>query len=162
MKCKSIETMILRSLDGRLDERSGAILSAHLESCPACRRLDAEYRSILGVLREGPQAAPLPGFWDRLSPRLREERKVAPLILWERWCLRAIPVFMTLVVFAAALFVMTPQAAEMTPSEALLLQNTNPLAESRALFEEQRPEARNMMLIFASSEDNSGIRRQWP
>jgi len=162
MKCKSIETWILRSLDGRLDERSRALLGKHLESCPACRRLEAEYRSIAGALRDERQAAPLPGFWERLSPRLREERKVAPLILWERWCLRAIPVFLTLVVFAAALFVLTPQATEMTPSEALLLQNTSPLTETRALFEEQRPEARNMMLIFASADDNFGSRRQRP
>jgi predicted anti-sigma-YlaC factor YlaD len=159
MKCKTVETWVLRSLDGRLDERSQGLLAEHLKDCPSCRKLNAHYRSMLRLLREGHEPAPLPGFWARLEPRLREERKVVPLILWERWCLRAIPVFLVLAVLTATMLVVTPQAREMSQSEALLLENANPISETRALFEEQRPEARNMMLIFASLETKPVVRR---
>ncbi len=159
MKCKTVETWILRSLDGRLDERSQGLLAEHVKDCPSCRKLDADYRSMMGLLREGKETAPLPGFWARLEPRLREERKAVPLILWERWCLRAIPVFLILAVLTATLLVVTPQAKEMSQSEALLLENANPISETRALFEEQRPEARNMMLIFASLDAKPAVRR---
>jgi predicted anti-sigma-YlaC factor YlaD len=162
MRCKTAETWILRSLDGRLDGRSLELLKEHLEACPSCRRLEAEYRSLTGLLREAGDQAPIPDFWRRLAPRLKEERKVVPLIVWERWCLRAIPVFLTLVALAAALFVLAPHPVEMTQSEALLLQNASPITETRALFEEQKPEARNMMLIFASADENWGARRQFP
>jgi len=159
MKCKRVETWLLLSLDGRLDEPSQALLAEHLKDCPSCRRLEAQYRSMLGLLRREPETAPLPGFWARLEPRLREERKAVPLILWERWCLRAIPVFLVLAVIAAGLLIVTPQAREMSQSEALLLENANPISETRALFEEQRTEARNMMLIFASADAQRAGRR---
>ena len=53
---------------------------------------------MLALLRDGKDAAPLPRFWERLEPRLREEREVVPLLFWERWNLRAIPAFLAMVV----------------------------------------------------------------
>jgi anti-sigma factor RsiW len=160
MNCKTAEKWILRSLDGRLDEASGRALADHLRECSSCRRMQAEYRSMLSLLREGKEQPPLPRFWERLEPRLREEEKIVPLIVWEKWCLRAVPVFLALAVLAAGLFVATPQQkAAMTQSEVLLLENVNPLTETRTILEEQRPEQRNMMLIFASLDEKPAARR---
>jgi anti-sigma factor RsiW len=159
MNCKTAEKWILRSLDGRLDERSRALLAAHLKGCPACRKAEAEYRSMLSLLREGKEQAPLPRFWERLEPRLREEERLVPLVVWERWCLRAIPVFVALAMLAAGLFITAPQKAAMTQSEVLLLEDVNPLTETRSIVEEQRPEKRNMMLIFASLDEKPAARR---
>jgi predicted anti-sigma-YlaC factor YlaD len=162
MNCKTAEKWISRSLDGRLDERSRGLLEEHLKVCPSCRKAAVEYRSMAALLRRGKEEAPLPRFWERLQPRLKEEQKIMPLVLWERWALHTIPVFVALVVLAAALFIFTPQAAEMTQSEALLIENTNPFSETKGLFEEKRPEARSMMLIFASLDEKPAVRRQWP
>lgn len=160
MKCKTAEKWILRSLDGRLEERSEKLLADHLRGCPSCRKTQAEYRSMLSLLHNGKEKSPLPLFWERLEPRLREEERIVPLIVWEKWCLRAIPVFLALAVLAAGLFVSSPQQkAAMTQSEVLLLENVNPLTETRSIVEEQHPEQRNMMLIFASLDEKPGARR---
>jgi predicted anti-sigma-YlaC factor YlaD len=162
MNCKTAEKWVSRSLDGRLDERSRGLLEEHLKACLSCRKAAAEYRSMTALLRQGKEEAPLPRFWERLEPRLKEEQKIVPLVLWERWALHAIPVFVALVALAAGLFILTPQAVEMSQSEALLIENTNPFSETRGLFEEKRPEDRSMMLIFASLDEKPSVRRQLP
>jgi anti-sigma factor RsiW len=163
MKCKTAEKWIVRSLDGRLDERSREGLEEHLGTCPSCRKATAEYRSMLGLLREERQPAPLPPrFWERLEPRLKEEQKIVPFLLWERGALHAIPVFVALVVLAAGLLFFTPQSRDMSQSEALLIENTNPFSETRGLFEQKRPEDKSMMLIFASLDEKPSVRRQFP
>ena len=117
---------------------------------------------MLALLRDGKDAAPLPRFWERLQPRLREEREAAPFLFWERWNLRAIPAFLAIVAVAGAALIFTPQAGELTASEALLLENTNPISVAEQLFGEEKPEERNMMLIFASLEEKTPVRRQLP
>ena len=162
MNCKQAEKRILKSLDGRLDGRAADFLGRHLEACPSCRKTAAEYRKMLDLLRNGRDAAPQPGFWERLQPRLREEREAAPFLFWERWNLRAIPVFLALVAVAAAALFFTPQPGELNASEALLFENRNPLTETQAIFEAERAEDRNMRLIFASLEEKAPVRRPSP
>jgi anti-sigma factor RsiW len=162
MRCKTAEKWISRALDGRLDGRSRGLLDEHLRTCPSCRTAAAEYRSLLALLRPGREEAPLPRFWERLEPRLREEQKIVPLVLWERLALHAIPAFAALVVLAAGLLFLTPQPSEMTQSEALLIENANPFSETRGLFEEKGSEARSMMLIFAALDEKPAARRQLP
>jgi anti-sigma factor RsiW len=162
MNCKTAEKRILRSLDGRLDERSADLLGKHLEACPPCRKAEAEYRSMLALLRDGTDAAPLPRFWERLQPRLREEREIAPFLFWERWNLRAIPAFLAIVFVAGAALIFTPRAGQLTASEALLLDNTNPITVAEQLFGEEKPDERNMMLLFASLDDKIPARRPTP
>lgn len=162
MRCKKAEQWISRSLDGRLDGREKGLLEEHLAACPSCRKAEAEYRSMTALLRNGKECDPAPRFWERLEPRLREEREIVPLLVYERFALRAVPVFLALVALAAGLLFFTPISEEMTRSEVLLLENINPLAETRALFEEEKPENRNMMLIFASAEDTAPVRRRMP
>jgi len=162
MNCKKTEKRILRSLDGRLDGRSAGLLRKHLEACPSCRKAETEYRSMLALLRDGKDAAPLPRFWERLEPRLREGREIAPFLFWEKWNLRAIPAFLAIVAVAGAALIFTPQASELTASEALLLENRSPLTETQAIFDAEKPETRNMMLIFASLEEKTSARRPTP
>ncbi len=159
MNCKKAEKLVLRSLDGRLDDRARGLLEEHLSGCPSCRQAAAEYRSMLALLRPEREETPPAGFWERLEPRFREEQKIVPYVLWERWALRAIPAFAALVAVAAGLFLFTPPAREMSQSEALLIENANPFSETRSLFEAKRPEEKSLMLIFASLDEKPQARR---
>ncbi len=162
MRCNTAEKWISLALDGRLDGRRRGLLDEHLRACPACRKAEADFRTALALLRPTKEEAPLPRFWERLEPRLKEEQKIVPLVLWERLALHAIPAFAALVALAAALLFLTPQTREMTQSEALLMGSANPFSETRGLFEQKGSEARSMMLMFASLDDKPAARRQLP
>jgi len=159
VNCKKAEEMVLRSLDGRLDARARGLLEEHLAGCPTCRKAAAEYRSMLALLRPEREETPPARFWERLEPRLKEEQKIVPYVLWERWALRAIPAFAALVALAAGLFLFTPATRELSQSEALLIENTNPFSETRSLFEAKRPGEKSLMLIFASLDEKPQARR---
>jgi anti-sigma factor RsiW len=162
MNCRKAEKWLLRSFDGRLERRATELLGKHLEACPACRKAEKEYRSMLTLLRNGGEAAPPPRFWERLEPRLREETELVPLLFWERWSLRAIPVFLALVVLVGGFLLFTPQARELSQSATLLLENRDPLSETQALFETDKAETRTMMLMFASLDEKTPFRRPTP
>ena len=162
MNCRKAEKQLLRSLDGRLEAAAADLLGKHLEACPSCRKAASEYRSMLALLRDGREAQPLPRFWERLEPRLREETEIVPLLFWERWSLRAIPVFLALVVLLGGFLFLTPQAGELSQSAALLFENRDPLSETQALFEADKPETRTMMLMFASLDEKAQLRRPTP
>ncbi|HOW86010.1 MAG TPA: zf-HC2 domain-containing protein [Candidatus Aminicenantes bacterium] len=162
MSCRKAEKLIQRSLDGRLDRRGRDRLASHLAVCPACRKVEAEYRSMLRLLKDGPAAEPLPRFWERLEPRLREETELVPLLFWERWSLKAIPVFLALVILLGGFLFFAPRTRELSQSAVLLMENRDPLSETQALFETDRPETRTMMLLFASREETSPARRPMP
>lgn len=162
MNCRKAEQWLLRSMDGRLDERARGQLARHLEACPACRKAEREYRIMFGALKAGRDAAPLPRFWERLEPRLREETELVPLLFWERWNLRAIPVFLALVVLLGGFLLFAPRAGELSQSAALLLENRDPLSETTALFNADKPETQTMMLMFASLDKDTTVRRPTP
>ncbi|OGD19287.1 MAG: hypothetical protein A2Y70_01310 [Candidatus Aminicenantes bacterium RBG_13_64_14] len=117
---------------------------------------------MLALLRNGRGDEPLPRFWERLEPRLREETEIVPFLFWERWSLRAIPVFLALVVLIGGVLILTPQASEMTRSEALLLENADPISETSQIFASDKSETRTMMLMFASLDDKTPVRRPTP
>ncbi len=162
MNCRKAEKLLLKSIDGRLDERASGLLAKHLEACPACRKAEAQYRSMFGLLKADRSAAPLPRFWERLGPRLREETELVPLLFWERWSLRAIPVFLALVILIGGFHFFAPQARELSQSTTLLIENRDSLSETQALFEADKPETRTMMLLFASLDEKSPVRRPTP
>jgi hypothetical protein len=116
---------------------------------------------MFGLLREGRDAAPLPRFWERLEPRLREETELVPLLFWERWNLRAVPLFLALVAILGGFLLFTPATHEPSQSATLLLENRDPLSETTALFD-AKPETRTMMLMFASLDEKSPLRRPTP
>lgn len=162
MNCRKAEKQVLRALDGRLDGTAQGVLAKHLEDCPACRKAEGDYRSMLALLRDGGETAPLPRFWERLEPRLREEREIVPLLFWERLSLRTIPVLVLLVGLIGGVLFFAPPAREMSQSATLLLENRDPLSETQAFFEADRPETRTMMLMFASLDEKSPARRPIP
>lgn len=160
MRCRKAEKWFLRSVDGRLDAARGRELEAHLASCPACARAAAEYREMFGLLRNRASEEPLPRFWERLRPGLAEEKKSFPLMIWERWCLRAIPAFLGLAVALGAGLVLfaPPVRTQLTQSE-LLFRDQNPVTEAGTLFAEGRGESRPMELLFAATDERELPRR---
>jgi len=117
---------------------------------------------MFALLRDGRDAAPLPRFWERLEPRLREETELVPLLFWERWSLRAIPVFLALVILIGGFLLFTPPARELSQSATLLLENRDLLSETQAIFEADKAETRTMMLMFASLDEKTPVRRPTP
>ena len=85
-----------------------------------------------------------------------------PFLFWERWSLKAIPVFLALVILLGGFLFFAPQARELSQSAALLLENRDPMSETTALFETDKPETRTMMLMFASLDEKSTLRRPIP
>lgn len=156
MRCKEAEKQFLRFLDGRLEPGRADLLDAHLRECPRCGRMAGEYQTLLGLLKPTGTAEPRPFFWERLRAKLREDNTPAPLLVWERWCLRAVPFFVGLVAVALLLLIVAPIGREpLSQTEALLLENASPLTEARPYFEGGRSEDRNVMLLFASLDENS-------
>jgi anti-sigma factor RsiW len=145
-----------------LDESARDLLARHLEACPACRKAEREYGTMFALLKSGPGAAPLPRFWERLEPKLRDETALVPLVFWERWNLRAVPVFLALVALVGGFLLFTPGTRELSQSAALLLENRDPMSETTALFEADKPETRTMMLMFASLDEKTPLRRPTP
>jgi anti-sigma factor RsiW len=163
MSCSKYEKLITRSLDGRLDPDREKRLRLHLEACPACRRAAAEYAALRTTLAaQRLEEAPPASFRAALARRLEAEREAAPLVFYEKLCFRAIPVFLALAVLAASIFILAPKSGETPSSEMLLLSSENPFTETSRILDEQKPENRNMMLIFASLEEPSAARRPLP
>ncbi len=152
MKCKDAEKRLLRSFDGELEGATKTELDSHLASCPGCREKQSEYNVLLKNLKIE-DVEPLPYFWERLETKLRERERVEPWTIWARWSRRAVPVALALILlFIGGLALFAPGEEDLSQSEALLLRNTNPLAEAKSLFEETKLENKNMMIIFAADE----------
>ncbi len=155
MKCQRVEKLLLKSLDGLLDKDQVEMLEQHVKSCPECLRMREEYEAILGTLKASDYPEPKPYFWERLQPKLREPKISVLWAQWKQWGIRAIPVsLLIVVVLAGSLTLFSPkQEEDLSSSGAFLLQNQNPLQESGSILEEERLEDKNMMLIFASIEE---------
>jgi len=155
MKCKDAEKRLLRSFDGELEGATKADLDGHLKACPGCRRKQTEYGVLLKNLKVE-DTEPLPYFWQRLEAKLRERERVEPWTIWAKWSRRVIPVALALILlFIGGLAFFTPGEENLSQTEALLLQNANPLAEAKSLFDETKLENKNMMIIFAADEKTS-------
>ena len=154
MRCNKAEKWFLRSFDGLLDEARTEELKEHLRTCPACFQMEKEYRTMLGLLRRETKDEPLPYFWERLRSKFVQERKSFALLLWEHWCLKAIPVFLGVVLaFGVALvFFAPPEESQMTQSELLLMEDEAPMSDVQSIFKEQQGEDQHMQLIFAAAE----------
>jgi hypothetical protein len=71
-------------------------------------------------------------------------------------------VFLALVVMIGGFLFLTPQASELSQSAALLFEDRDPLTETHALLEADKPETRTMMLMFASLDEKTPLRRPTP
>lgn len=164
MACRQVEKLLLRSFDGLLGEEEERKLDAHFKSCPSCMRMRKEYEIIFGSLRSPDQEEPLPRFWERLEPRLDRKDRFLGWPSWELWSLKAVAISLVvifLVLGTMLMFLPRPQD-ELSQTEILLLRNINPIQDARVLFEEERPDRRNMMLIFSAMDENNRVRRYLP
>jgi len=164
MNCKKAERWMLRSFDGLLKEEEKEKLASHLSRCLRCQGRERDYRGIFTVLKKVVLPEKKPFFWERLQPRLREKEKDAPWSFWKELSIKAIPLSLALItcLILAMMFLSSRKQEELSQSEILLLRNMNPIQETRTLFEEEKLENRNMMLIFASMEEKTSVRRYWP
>jgi hypothetical protein len=153
MNCREAERILLLSWDRPLDSAEQSGLDLHQASCPRCRALAGEYAALRESLRDLPQGTPRPYFWTRLNARIEALEHPAPLTVWRKWCLRAIPVSLFLIgLFIGGLIFLPAGTDNMTQSEALLLRNANPIVETSAYLDETKGVDRNMAIIFAASE----------
>lgn len=164
MKCRKIEKFILRSFDNRLNREEKDMLTFHLKNCPKCQTLYHEYQELLISLRSSTDDFPefKPYFWERLQPRLKEQKQYDPWQLWKTWGLRAIPlsILMIILLVSASLFILPPPSEDLSDS-GILLRDQNPFQESLPLLAEE-VENPNMMLIFTALEEKNGARRYSP
>jgi hypothetical protein len=161
MDCKKAERFLLRSYDTPSGPEEKAELQGHLEKCPACRKKDVEYRTILGLLRPGSVPEPLPYFRERLLARIRAKEKDIPALFGLKLAHRAVVFCLAVfLLFGVGIILFPPEEApELSQAEKLFLQNENPLTETASVLNQTRAEDRNMMLIFASVEDRNVGRR---
>jgi hypothetical protein len=161
MDCKKAERFLLRSYDTPSGPEEKAELQGHLEKCPACRKKDVEYRTILGLLRPGSVPEPLPYFRERLLARIREKEKEIPGLFGLKLAHRAVAFCLAVFfVFGVGILLFPPEETpELSQAERLFLQNENPLTETASLLNQNRAEDKNMMLIFASVDDRKAGRR---
>jgi hypothetical protein len=147
-----------------LNEAETQELEKHIDSCLSCQKNRAEYLYIFGALERTEFPEPKPYFWERLRTRLKEQKHFEPWQSWKQWGLRAIPVSLLLVLFlASAILILGPQPSEeLSPSGALLFEDTSPLQDTESILEQERVEDKNMLLIFASLEEQPGSRRPLP
>lgn len=164
MNCKKAERFFLRARDGLLNEKETGELVKHVESCLFCQKNRDEYQYIFEALENTEFPEPKPYFWERLRPRIKEQKYFEQWRAWKQWALRAIPLSLLLVLFlASAIFILGPQPREeLSPSGALLFEDTSPLQDTGSILEQEGVENRNMMLIFASLEEQPGSRRPLP
>jgi anti-sigma factor RsiW len=164
MNCKTAEKFLLLSLDGRLGAEDRARLKSHLVSCSGCRNMEREYRFILGELKADLTPEPMPYFEQRLLAKIRGKEKMAPALVWQRLAPRFLAFSLAvLILFGTAVVLFQPQEPQdLTQVETLLFHNENPLVETASVLNQQRPEDRNMMLIFAASDDRDLSRRYRP
>jgi hypothetical protein len=164
MNCKTAEELFLRAHDGFLSEKESKELEKHIDSCLLCQKSRAEYQNIFDVLQKTDFPEPKPYFWERLRPRLNEQKTFEPWQLWKQWGLRAIPLSLLLVLFlASAILILGPQPREeFSQSGVLLFEDQSPLQATETVLDQEGVEDKNMMLIFASLEEQPGSRRPLP
>jgi len=162
MRCRTASRLVLRSFDAPLAPEQKEGLDAHLAACPACRALRSRTALIRSRLAEAAPPEPLPYFYERLRARIDENIRPEPATVWVRWSVRAVPISLLLIgFFVGAIVFLSPAVdEEMSPPEALLLQNSNPLSETITLLDE-KAENKSLNVIFAVNE-RSSFRRYGP
>jgi len=164
MKCKKLEKLMMRSFDGRLTTKEKDVLESHLKSCSLCQSKKEDYKKILDFLKEQDFPKPKPYFWERLKSRLHGQYPYEPIVLWKQWTIKAIPVSFLIAVLIAVttIFLLPSREVELSQSEELFFRDLSPIQETITALEGEEIENKNMMLIFASIEEQNGIRRYLP
>ena len=164
MKCKKAETFISKSLDGLLTDKENEALEEHLEGCSSCREKKDEYVFITETLGDDDFPEVRPYFWERLQPRLKQNKKYAFWSEWKQWSMRAVPASIIIVAFLilGLTVFFPPSADELSQTGDLLLLNNPPLPETVTLLEAESGENKSIQLIFMAMEESPDLRRYFP
>jgi hypothetical protein len=164
MKCHKTDTFLSKSLDGRLTDKEKDALEEHLENCSSCRKKRNEYVFIVQTLGADDFPEVNPYFWERLQPKLKENKKYAFWSEWKQWSLRAAPVsIFAVVALVLGLALFFPQPVdELSQTGDLLLRDNLPLPETVTLLEAETGENKSMQLIFMAMEEKPDLRRYSP
>jgi hypothetical protein len=164
MNCKNAEKLFLRAHDGLLSKEESKELENHITDCPLCQKNNEEFQNIFDILQKTDFPEPKPYFWERLCPKLKEQKTYEPWQMWKQWGLRAIPLSLLLVLFlASAILVLGPQPREeFSQSGILLFEEQSSFQDTGTILDQEGVEDKNMMLIFASLEEQPGSRRPLP
>ncbi|MBI1850371.1 MAG: zf-HC2 domain-containing protein [Planctomycetes bacterium] len=74
MRCTEVRAQLDALVDSRLDAATGSDIEVHVESCPECRRLLAEMRTVDDDVRGRLRAERMPDdAWSRIEARLQTE-----------------------------------------------------------------------------------------
>jgi len=71
MKCRIIQTQLIEYLRNELDEATRSMITAHLDSCTACREDYDTAKMILSFSSAKQPTAPPESYWISLLPRIR-------------------------------------------------------------------------------------------
>jgi anti-sigma factor RsiW len=109
--------LLLRRLDGRLDEGEQGLLDDHLAACPGCREAAAAQKQVADALASRPEAAVGPGFAERLSQRLTQQSAWFALADWKWLSVRLAPI--TALLLLAAGVVVERESSQAAQSVSL-------------------------------------------
>lgn len=169
MNCRKAERWLLLSFDRDLPAADRHILEGHLKACTECRNRAQEYALIRSRLSGDRIPEPLPRVWERLETRLAEGRSASPAAALIRLWARTIPVSLSLLAgFLLATLFFLPSArtseliaaetANLSGSQALFLNDGNPIADTAPIIEESRRDVRTLRVLFAADEHAAGKR----
>lgn len=75
MKCSQAHELIGELLEGTIREEDRRALEEHLESCPDCRELLADFQEIKTQAAALPRIEPSPAVWPNILDAVRRERR---------------------------------------------------------------------------------------
>ncbi|MHB8053992.1 MAG: anti-sigma factor family protein [Candidatus Aminicenantales bacterium] len=160
MSCRQAERWLLASFDRALPSLTGRALSEHLERCPECRKKAGEFALLRNRLAGERAPEPLPRFWERLESRMASGPALVPGAVLARLWAEAIPVSLSLIAgFLIASVFLLPSSSlstDLSGAQALLLNEGNPIAETRAIIDEGQRDVRDLTLLFAGDETPPG------
>jgi hypothetical protein len=70
LSCTRIQDLISPLLEGDLRADSAALVTAHLDACPACRRQFVLMRRTIAALDGAPRVAPPSGLWEGVARQI--------------------------------------------------------------------------------------------
>lgn len=160
MSCRRVERCLLAAFDRDLSAPDRRSMERHLAECPDCRKRAEAHAEIRRRLSGSAVPEPLPRFWERLESRMTASGPALPAA-WARLWAEAIPISLSLIagfVLATLFLFPSSRSSDLSGSEALLLTEGNPIAETRAIIEEGRRDVRDLTVLFAADEQPAGKR----
>ena len=117
MNCDEVSALLLRRVDGRLDERERRVLDDHLAACAACREDATVQKQVADALRSRPDGAVAPAFAERVSQRLARQSGWFGLADWRWLSVRLAP--LTAVLLLAAGVLLERESTQAAPAVSL-------------------------------------------